>query len=53
MYHVLIGQNEMFLTESGFKFHVVIISKENMKINTLQNIRQTDALRHALKKLGY
>ena len=53
MYHVLIGQNEMFLIESGFKFHVVRICKEKIKINTLQNIRQTDALRYALQKLGY
>lgn len=52
MYHVLIGQNETFLMEIRFKFHVVIIHKEKMKINALQNIRQTDALRQALQKIG-
>jgi galactose-1-phosphate uridylyltransferase len=38
--------------EIRFKFHVVIIHKEKMKINTLQNIRKTDALRQALQKIG-
>jgi len=31
VYHVLIGQNEMFLMEIGFEFHVLIIYKEKMK----------------------
>ena len=53
MYHVLIGKKEMFLMEIRFTFRVVIIYKEKMKINTLQNTRQTDALSHALLKIGY
>jgi hypothetical protein len=43
----------MFLMEIRFKFQVVIIYKEKTKINTLQNVRQTDALGHALQKIGY
>ena len=53
MYHVLIGQNEMFLREIRFIFHFVIIYKEKTKINTLQDVRQTDAVGHALQKIGY
>jgi len=43
----------MFVIDRRFKFHIVIIYKEKTIINTLQNIRQTDALRHDLQKLGY
>ena len=56
MYDVLIGQNEMFVMEIRFKFQVVIIYKENIETNALQNIRQTDAQRNctrkALQKIG-
>jgi hypothetical protein len=52
VYHVLIGQNETFLMEIRFKFHVVRIHKEKMKINTLQNLMQTDALKKTLQKIG-
>ena len=51
MYHVLIGQNEMFLIDRRFKFHVVIIYKEKMKINTLQNVRQSRCAKADVPKL--
>jgi hypothetical protein len=43
----------MFIMEIRLKFQVVIIYKGKMKINTLQNVKQTDAVRHALQKIGY